>query len=69
MVPAFPGRQAAPRGSPPGPGKLIDQRDVNFLLIKLTYDEEQELSTLACIMEFLKRGGSPNEPGVVPAGN
>jgi hypothetical protein len=48
---------------PPGPGKLINQRDVNFLLIKLTYDEEEEVSTLACIMEFLKRGGSPNEPG------
>jgi hypothetical protein len=46
---------------PPGPGKLIDQRDVNVLLIKLTYDKEEEVSTLACIMEFLKRGGSPNE--------
>jgi hypothetical protein len=47
---------------PPGPGKLINQRDVNFLLIKLTYDEE-EVSTLASIMEALKRGGRPEIPG------
>jgi hypothetical protein len=48
---------------PPGSGKLINQRDVNFLLIKLTYDEEEEVSTLASLMEALKRGGRPEIPG------
>jgi hypothetical protein len=48
---------------PPGPGKLINQRDVNFLLIKLTDDEEEEVSTLASLMEALKRGGRLDVPG------
>lgn len=49
--------------SPPGPEKLMTQRDVNFLLIRLTYDEELETSTLRCFMEFLRRGGDPSVAG------
>jgi hypothetical protein len=45
-----------------GPTKMIEHRNVNLLLMRLTVDEEEEVSTLACILEFLRRGGDPSDP-------